>query len=308
MAAWDTQYIPDQAGKIIVVTGATSGIGLAAATTFAERGARVVLAVRDKYKGERAAAEIRGRNPNTTVSVEQLDLTSLASVAACAARIDEKLPRVDVLVNNAGLGKQPRRSVTVDGFEQQFGVNHLGHFALTAQLVPALLRAGQPRVVTVASVAHRRGRIRWNDPNFSTGYKGNTAYSQSKLANLMFALELAARAKAQGSRLMSLAAHPGLAMTGFIAATGLPWWMQQGGTLAMRLIGQSAEAGSWPPLYAATMADVRGGDYWGPRGFKEIAGAPTRARVWPHARKEVDWRRLWDLSEKLTGITFPALA
>jgi NAD(P)-dependent dehydrogenase (short-subunit alcohol dehydrogenase family) len=300
--------MPDQAGRIAVVTGATSGLGLWCARGLAARGAEVVLAVRNTEKGEATANKIRAQYPMAKLSVRELDLASLASVWNFAVRVSDTLPRIDLLLNNAGLGLQPQRIATEDGFEQQFGVNFLGHFALTARMVPTLLRAPAPRVVTVASMAHRRGRILWADPNQTNNYSGRAAYNQSKLACLMFALELAARATEQHSRLASLAAHPGLALTGFIAATLMPGFMQTTGLLATRLIGQSAEAGSWPLLYAATMPDAANGDYWGPDGFKEIRGNPARATVWPHASHRADWQRLWTMAEKMTGLTYPSLA
>lgn len=308
MPAWDTTQIPDQTNRTTIITGATSGLGLSCATSLAARGATLILAVRNKAKGEAIAAELRARNKTASITVEALNLASLASVAAFADRVGNSVPRIDVLLNNAGLGMQPARIVTEDGFEQQFGTNHLGHFALTGRLVPALLRAEHPRVVTVASIAHRRGAINWAEPNFTAGYDGRLALNQSKLANLMFALELAARATAAGSRLASLAAHPGVSVTGFLAATTLPAWKQLVGNFAVNLLGQSADAGAAPLLYAAAMPDARNGDYWGPNGFLEITGLPARAKCWPHALVRADWERLWALSKSLTGVSFPPLA
>jgi NAD(P)-dependent dehydrogenase (short-subunit alcohol dehydrogenase family) len=305
---WTTDAIPNQTGRIAVITGATSGLGLCCARTLAKRGAEVVLAVRDTAKGEAVAASIRNEHPGAKLSVLKLDLASLASVRDFAAGAGGALPRIDMLLNNAGLGMQPQRHETKDGFEQQFGTNHLGHFALTGLLIPVLLRAPAPRVVTVASMAHRRGAIAWEDLQSRQSYSGRPAYNQSKLANLMFGLELAARTREQGSVLASIPAHPGLALTGFLAATGLPGWMRAAGTLVSRLVGQSAEAGSWPSLYAATMPDAANGEYWGPDGTLEIRGQPARGRVWPHAQNRADWQRLWAASEELTGVTFPALA
>jgi len=307
MPTWNTNQIPDQSGKTIVITGATSGLGLCCAETLAGRGAHIIMAVRNPDKAAEAVRIIRQRNPTASVTFEQLNLASLASIAAFATRMNNANTRIDVLLNNAGLGLQPQRAATEDGFEQQFGTNHLGHFALTAHLVPALLRAEKPRIVTVASIAHRRGAIHWADPNFATGYSGRTSYNQSKLANLMFALQLAARATAQCSRIESLAAHPGLSLTGFLAATRLPAYQQQIGILASKLIGQTAQAGSWPLLYAAAMPDARNGDYWGPNGFLEIRGIPAFAKSWPQAIVQADQERLWNLSESLTGIVFPLL-
>jgi NAD(P)-dependent dehydrogenase (short-subunit alcohol dehydrogenase family) len=242
------------------------------------------------------------------VTVGSLDLASLASVAEFARRIDGSMPRVDVLLNNAGLGMQPVRHVTKDGFEQQFGTNHLGHFALTAQLLPALLRAPSPRVVPVASIAHRRGKIAWDDLQTERPYDGRVAYNQSKLANLMFGLELAARATEQRSRLSSIVAHPGVSATGFVSATELPGYMRAIFNLVVNVAGQSAEAGSWPLLYAAAMPDAKNGEYWGPDGILEVRGKPAVAKVWPHAQDRADWRRLWAVSEELTGQVFPELS
>ena len=307
MPKWTVDAIPDQTGRIAVITGATSGLGLCCAHTLARRGAEVVLAVRNTARGEVTAASIRAEVPAAKLSVSSLDLASLASVREFAARTGGTLPRIDMLLNNAGLGMQPQRHETQDGFEQQFGTNHLGHFALTALLVPTLLRAPAPRVVTVASMAHRRGTIAWDDLQSKQAYNGRLAYNQSKLANLMFALELAARAKEQESALSSIPAHPGLALTGFLAATGLPAYMRAVGVIVSRLLGQSAEAGSWPSIYAATMPDAANGEYWGPDGILEIRGLPARGRVWPHATNRADWQRLWAISEELTQTPFPAL-
>jgi NAD(P)-dependent dehydrogenase (short-subunit alcohol dehydrogenase family) len=236
-----------------------------------------------------------------------LDLADLSSVRAFAGRMDRSLRQVDVLLDNAGLGMQAVRATTVDGFERQFGTNHLGHFALTGLLVPALLRAPAPRVVTIASLMHRRGRIDFGDLQGARHYAGGKAYSQSKLANLMFALELDARARAARSKLTSVAAHPGLAITGFVAATGMPTYQQAIGNFVVRLLGQDAAHGALPGLYAATMPDVKGGQYWGPDGIGEMRGAPALAKIAARARDHETRQRLWAVSEELTGVRFPAL-
>jgi NAD(P)-dependent dehydrogenase (short-subunit alcohol dehydrogenase family) len=305
--SWTSKVLPDQASKTFIVTGATSGLGLCCAEALAAQGAHVIMAVRDIPKGEAVADRLRAKHPGAYLTIEQLDLASLRSVAAFAGRMNSAGAKIDVLLNNAGLGLQPERNVTEDGFERQFGTNHLGHFALTAQLVPALLRTENPRVVTVSSIAHRRGAMQWQDPNLATGYDGRVAYGQSKLANLMFALELAERAAAQSSRLASLAAHPGLSRTGFVTATHMPAWKRIGFEVATRIISQSAEQGSLPLLYAAAMPDARNGEYWGPGGFMEINGSPARAKPWPQALVAADRKRLWDLSESMTGVAFPEL-
>ena len=304
MAGWTIAGMPDQADKVVVVTGASSGIGEEAAAALAGRGARVILAVRDAGRGAAARGRILARHPGAAVEVSLLDLADLGSVRDFAGRAPE---RVDVLLNNAGLGMQPRRAVTVDGFERMFGTNHLGHFALTGLLVPALLRAGAPRVVTIASIAHRRGRIDFDDLQSERSYQGSRVYAQSKLANLMFALELDRRARAAGSRLMSMAAHPGLAATGFVTAIGLPGWQTAIMNASMTLVGQDSAAGARPGLYAATMPDVQGGQYWGPDGVMEFRGAPRLAKIEAQAMDRPAGARLWAVSEELTGVTWPGL-
>jgi NAD(P)-dependent dehydrogenase (short-subunit alcohol dehydrogenase family) len=303
MPAWTTAAIPDQTGRHVIITGASSGIGAEAAIALAARGAHVILAVRDEARG----AAIRARMPGANAQVARLDLASLASIRAFAERVSATLPRIDILLNNAGLGLQPTRATTADGFERQFGTNHLGHFALTGLLVPALLRAPAPRVVTIASIAHKRGAIDFADLQSARAYDGGRAYSQSKLANLMFAFELDRRARAAGSRLLSVAAHPGVATTGFLAASGMPGYKVALSTLAIRLFCQDAAHGALPGLYAATMADVQGGQYWGPDGFMEMRGAPTLVRATAAARDQAAWQRLWSESEKLTGVVYPSL-
>jgi len=308
MTGWTAEQIPDLSGKYAVVTGATSGIGFVAAKALAAKGAEVVLAVRDTAKGEACAEQIRGQARHAKLGVASLDLASLASVRDCAERLADTLPRIDILLNNAGLGLQDRRAVTVDGFERMFGTNHLGHFALTGRLIPALLRAPLPRIVTIASIAHRRGAIALRDLQTENPYSGRRAYGQSKLANLMFALELDRRARAQNSRLISVAAHPGVATTGFIAAIGMPSLVARIAQMGIGLLGNSALAGALPGLYAATMADVVGGQYWGPDGILEIRGAPAPAKLAPLATDRAVWRQLWAASETLTGVTYPSLA
>ena len=298
---------PDQTGRFAIVTGASSGIGAVAAETLAALGGEVVLAVRDQGRGEATRAGILARQPSAKVRVSVVDMASLASVRDFAERMADTLPRVDVLLNNAGLGLQSKRAVTVDGFERQFGTNHLGHFALTGLLVPALLRSPAPRVVAIASIAHRRGTIDFGDLQGEKTYNGSKAYGQSKLADLIFAFELDRRARAASSRLMSVAAHPGVATTGFVAATGLPGPAVALGNLAIRLFGQDAARGALPGLYAATMPDVQGGQYWGPDGFLEVRGEPALAKSAPQALDRATWLRLWTVSEELTGVTYPPL-
>ena len=308
MTAWTIAAIPDQSGRVALITGASSGIGAEAAVTLAVRGASIVLAVRDAGRGAAVRARILRAVPRAKVEISVVDMANLASIRAAAARLDGSLPQVDILINNAGLGLQATRAVTVDGFERQFGTNHLGHFALTGLLMPALLRAPAPRVVTIASIAHRSGRIDFDDLQGARRYDGSKAYSQSKLANVMFAFELDRRARAAASRLVSVAAHPGVSSTGFLAATAMAGWKVAIGGLGIRLLGQNAARGAQPGLYAATMPDVRGGQYWGPDGFREIRGAPALAQATQRARDQAVWRRLWDASEALTGVVYPPFA
>ncbi len=307
MSTWTANDIPDLTGRIAIVTGATSGIGFEAALALAAKGAETVLAVRDVARGQACAAQIRQSHPAAKLQVLPLDLASLASIAAFAEQA-AALPRVDILLNNAGLGFQPTRSVTKDGFERQFGTNHLGHFALTGRLIPLLLQAAAPRVVTIASLAHRRGKINFDDLQSERAYNGGRAYSQSKLANLLFARELDRRGRLAGSRLVSVAAHPGLSTTGFMAATEMPAWQRKIGGVVMGLLGQVAAHGALPGLYAATMPDVSSGQYWGPDGLREMKGPPALAKIAPQANDKAVWARLWTASESLTGVVYPPLA
>lgn len=307
MPGWTKTDIPDLTGTRAIVTGASSGIGAVAAEALAGKGADVILAVRDTAKGDSVATAIRRRHPSAQLKTMELDLADLGKVRAFAEAITADGRPVDILLNNAGLGMQRQRAVTRDGFERQFGTNHLGHFALTGLLFPALLRAAAPRVVSIASLAHWRGRIDFNDPQGEARYDGGKAYNQSKLANIMFALELDRRVRAAGLPLKSVAAHPGVASTGFISATLFPAYQQVIANAAVRLIGQDAEAGALPGLYAATMPDVEGGQYWGPDGRFELRGGPRPARLAPQAKDRTAWTRLWTLSAALTGVTFPGL-
>jgi NAD(P)-dependent dehydrogenase (short-subunit alcohol dehydrogenase family) len=308
MPDWTIDSIPDQTGRIAVITGASSGIGEEAARALAARGAEVVLAVRDQARGDATRAGILARTPGARVSVSLLNLADLSSVRAFAERVAESLPRIDIMLNNAGLGLQSARATTIDGFERQFGTNHLGHFALTGLLIPTLLRAPSPRVVTIASIAHKRGSIDFADLQGERHYTGRKAYGQSKLANLLFAFELDKRARAAGSRLTSVAAHPGVATTGFVAATGMPRPIVTLSNLAIALLFQDAVHGALPGLYAATMPDVQGGEYWGPDGIMEARGMPARAKPAKQALDQAVWQRLWSVSEALTGVAYPPLA
>jgi len=294
MSGWGLADLPDQRGRTAIVTGANSGLGAATARTLAHSGARVVLACRDVAKGEAAAASMIG-----AVEVRQLDLASLDGVRAFAAGVEEP---VDVLVNNAGV-MAPPRGETADGFELQLGTNHLGHFALTGLLLDRV----RDRVVTLSSNAHRIGRIRFDDLQSERRYGAWTAYGQSKLANLLFALELQRRLDAAGSPLRSVAAHPGYAATNLQLA-GPALAHSRLGAAAMRignrLFAQSAQDGARPVLYAATVRDLAGGSYVGPGGPGELRGAPKLVQPRPNARDADVAARLWAVSERLTGVAF----
>jgi NAD(P)-dependent dehydrogenase (short-subunit alcohol dehydrogenase family) len=298
---WTTAEITDQHGRTAVVTGANSGLGRIVARELARHGARVIIASRDSVKGAAAAREISGVLPSSTVEFVQLDLADLGSIRAFADRIRAGNDRVDLLVNNAGVMAAPYRK-TADGFELQFGTNHLGHFALTGLLLP-LLSPPDARVVTVSSNSHKRGQMRFDDLQGERRYSRWGAYSQSKLANLLFAFELDRRLKAAGWGLISVAAHPGYSATN-LQLSGPPPYERLAMRLANRLVAQSAEMGALPLLYAATAPDMRGGSYLGPDGMGEMRGHPILAEATKRANDEEAARRLWEISEQLTGVKY----
>jgi NAD(P)-dependent dehydrogenase (short-subunit alcohol dehydrogenase family) len=306
---WTADDIPDQSGRLAVVTGANSGLGRATARELARAGAAVVLACRDTAKGEGAASEIHATVPAAQVTVEPLDLADLASVREFADRLGSEQDRLHLLINNAGVMAPPRR-LTNDGFESQFGTNHLGHFALTGLLLDKLLAAEEPRVVTVSSGAHRIGSINFDDLQGERRYINWLAYGQSKLANLMFCFELGRRATAAGKALRSMAAHPGYAATNLQFAGPSRLYETALGAVGNRLFAQSAEMGALSALYAATVPELPSGSFVGPDGFMEQRGHPHLVTA---ARKAYDHeasRRLWEVSEELTGVhyEFPAAA
>jgi NAD(P)-dependent dehydrogenase (short-subunit alcohol dehydrogenase family) len=297
---WTPDQIGDLSGTTALVTGANSGIGLVEARELARHGADVVLAVRNTDAGEAAAARIRGIGVSGTVRVERLDLASQESVHALAERFEGPL---DLLVNNAGVMAPPRRRETTDGFELQFGTNHLGHFALTGLLMPHLLQAPAPRVTTVASIAHHSGDGKVLEGNPAEGYNPNTTYGRSKLANLLFALELQRRATVSGSRLVSTAAHPGVSATNLVASPDGLGAIPVIGTIGqwtVRLFFPSPEQGAEAILYAATEAAP--GSYSGPTGFRETRGPVGEAKLSTLAQDETLAALLWERSEELTGV------
>ena len=297
---WTAADIPDQRGRVAVVTGANSGIGLVTARELARAGARVVLASRSTSKGEAAASRIVSAVPGAELDPAVLDLADLDSVRAFAASAPS---RIDLLINNAGVMAAPHR-VTNQGFESQFATNHLGHFALTGLLLSKMLAAPAPRVVTVSSLMHRGGKIDFDDLQSERGYSRWGAYRQSKLANLMFCFELQRRATAAGSALLSLAAHPGYAATNLQAAGTDRFYERWFMAIGNRLFAQSADLGALPTLYAATAPDLPGGTFVGPDGRGEQRGYPTVVTAAGKAYDEQDWRRLWEVSEELTGVRY----
>jgi NAD(P)-dependent dehydrogenase (short-subunit alcohol dehydrogenase family) len=288
-SSWTPQDIPDQTGRTFVITGANSGIGLGAAKVLAAKGARVVLAVRNTAKGDEAAKTIAGET-----EVRALDLADLASVRAFAEATHD---HVDVLINNAGVMNVPLQH-TADGFEMQIGTNHLGHFALTNLLLGHI----KDRVVTVASGSHRYGKIRLDDLNWEQGYKRHMAYGQAKLANLLFMAELQRRLEEAGSSVRSVGAHPGWASTNLQSRSGNRIEDTLMG-IGNRLFAQTGDMGAEPTLFAAT-ADVPGNSYAGPDGRFEMRGHPTLVSRSTAATDEETARKLWILSENLTGTSF----
>jgi NAD(P)-dependent dehydrogenase (short-subunit alcohol dehydrogenase family) len=303
VATWTANDVPPQAGRFAVVTG-TGGLGYETALVLAQHGAEVILAGRNEAKGRNAIQKIRALAPDARVRFELLDLADLGSVTAFSNRLLAQDRPLDLLVNNAGVMAPPSRRKTADGFELQFGTNYLGHFALTAQLLALLQRGRAPRVVQVSSGAHRLGgAIHFEDLQWERSYKPWAAYAQSKLALLMFALELQRRSDAAGWGLMSNAAHPGYARTDLIAnGPGAGALMTKINNLLVRpFLSQSAADGGLPVLFAATSPEAKGGGYYGPTGRFELIGATGPAVVGARAKDMSVAKRLWEISEDLTG-------
>jgi len=307
-----TLEIPDLSGKFVVVTGANSGLGFGLAKGLAAANADVVLAVRSPAKGETAIAEIRREQPTAKLSISHLDLSSLKSVAALGNELAAEGRPIDILINNAGVMTPPQRQETGDGFELQFGTNHLGHFALTGHLLPLLRAAESARVVTVSSISATQRHLDFEEPNARSGYKSMRSYGIAKLAQLMFAFELDRRSRLGGWGLMSNAAHPGLSKTNLLSGASYgrdkPTLQARLTQLTWRLLPfmwLDVDEGIKPTLYAAVSPDARGATYYGPRGFYETAGGGvTLARLPRLARSEPDREQLWRLSEQLTGVTY----
>ena len=305
MTKWTATDIPDQLGVTVLVTGANSGLGLRSSEALAAKGARVLMACRNPVKAAAALEQVSATATGPSPEVVPMDLSDLSSVRDAASQLSGTLDHLDVLINNAGIMAVPK-ALTSDGFESQIGTNHLGHFALTGLMLSTLLAAPAPRVVSVSSNAHKFGRVHPDDLNFERRrYSRWSAYGQSKLANLLFTSELQRRATLAGTPLVAVAAHPGYAATNLTSgpATGATF-LEPALRLGDRLMGQPDHMGALPQLYAATMPDVVADDYWGPDGFMDQRGYPTRAERTSRARNLDDAARLWTASEELTGITY----
>jgi NAD(P)-dependent dehydrogenase (short-subunit alcohol dehydrogenase family) len=303
MKAWTFDDIPDQTGRTAIVTGANTGIGLETARMLARKGAQVVLACRNPEKGQAALERIRAGKPSGRATLEALDLSDLEAVAAFATSFASRHERLDLLVNNAGV-MVPPLGRTKQAFELQFGTNHLGHFALAGRLLPLVLRTPGARIVVVSSAAQNFGRIDFDDLNWERRrYRAWAAYGQSKLANMMFALELHRRLKAAGSEARATAAHPGWTATDLQRTSGVSRFLNP-------LFAMKPADGALPTLRAATDPAALSGSYWGPARFGELNGPPVPARISERAKNDAAAARLWEVSERLTGLPFglPAAA
>ncbi|MFC1440837.1 oxidoreductase [Streptacidiphilus sp. N1-10] len=304
-AEWTSADVPDQRGRTVVITGGNTGLGFETAQVFAQRGATVVLACRNPERAADARARIAVGAPAAQVSTLELDLASLASIRSAAERLRADLPRIDLLINNAG-GVRPSHDVTEDGFELTLATNHLGPFAFTGLLLDQLLATPGSRIVTVSSIGHRRGTIDFDDLDLQHGYRFQTAYFQAKLANLMFTYELQRRLAASGAGTIAVAAHPGNARTEFgrdmsvVARTVMHPRMR----LFTSWLLQSPQMGALSTLRAATDPDVEGGDYYGPPGRAQFTGYPTRVQSSPRSYDTEAQQRLWQESERLTGVRY----
>ncbi|MCX2730608.1 SDR family oxidoreductase [Saccharopolyspora sp. NFXS83] len=304
--------VPDLTGKLAVVTGASDGVGLGLATRLAATGAEVIMPVRNPRKGEAALAKIQAKHPDAAISLRELDLSSLASVAAVADQLVEEGRPIHLLVNNAGVMTPPERQTTKDGFELQLGTNHLGHFALVARLLP-LLRAGKARITSQISIAADQHAINWDDLQWERRYNGNQAYSQSKIAFGLFGLELERRSRNGGWDITSNLSHPGVTPTNLLAAR--PEVGRGRDTTMVRVIRAlsargilfgTVESALLPALHAATSPSAEGGHLYGPSGLRHLSGPPAEQKLYSRLRSEDDARRIWKISEELTDFHFPA--
>jgi NAD(P)-dependent dehydrogenase (short-subunit alcohol dehydrogenase family) len=306
MKHWTADDIPDQTGKTAIITGGNSGIGFGAAIELARKGCRVILACRNQSKADDAKSRIMGEIPQAAVDVGLLDLSSLQSIREFAQRTLENGKPIDLLINNAGVLAPPQRQETREGFELQLGTNHLGHFALTGLLLPLVQAAKAGRVVTVSSIAHLSARINFDDLQAQKSYDPWTGYRQSKLANLLFGLELERRLRKTQSSTISVIVHPGLSNTTlFTSAPGVkPGIKAALVQMVLVVMGQSSQRGALPTLFGATSPQAQGGHYYGPDGWKEMRGNPAEAKISDAAKDETTARRLSEISQELTGVTY----
>lgn len=309
MSSWSKDDMGSMKGRIVVITGATSGIGFESAKQFAHKEATVIIAASDSEKGQRAIEEIKKTEKKAKVIFEHLNLASLSSVSSFADRIMQEYPVVDILINNAGISAVQKRMETLDGHELTFGVNYLGHFYLTTQLFPLLLRGTDPRIIFLSSIVHKRGRMHFDDLEFQKNYDASEAYAQSKLAMLLFSLELHHRCQEQGLHVKVIPVHPGASQT-HIFDKGPQISGRYFHPVAvlkrifLKTFGQNASKGALPILFAANSIEARSGIYYGPDGPFEIWGNPTEVGFSTQAANLIARERIWDHSERLTGINF----
>jgi NAD(P)-dependent dehydrogenase (short-subunit alcohol dehydrogenase family) len=300
---WTIKDMPSQRGRSVVVTG-TGGLGFEDALELTRAGAEVIIAGRNPLKGSEAVERIRRQLPEANISFEAVDLADLKSIAAFGERLRSKRESLDILINNAAVMTPPTRQTTTDGFELQIGTNYLGHFALTAQLLPLLRKGNNPRVINVSSVAARDGAINFDDLQAEHNYKPMVVYSQSKLANLLFSFELQRRSDAAGWGLSSIAAHPGVSRTELLHNGAGRFSIMGLARTFLWFLFQPAAQGALPTLYAATSPEAKNGGYYGPDKFSEVRGFPAPAKIPPQAENKVIAARLWNMSEQLTKVTF----
>ncbi|UCE41797.1 MAG: SDR family NAD(P)-dependent oxidoreductase [Candidatus Aminicenantes bacterium] len=295
---WDSNDIPDQKDRVVIVTGSSSGIGYQAAKVLTEKNATMIIAVRNQQKGNDAADKIKADNPNADVKVMELDLASLKSVHSFATKFKDSYSRLDLLINNAGV-MMPPYSKTADGFELQFGTNHLGHFALTGLLIDLIIGTPESRIVNVSSSGHHYGDLNFDDLNWENRpYKKMKSYGDSKLANIYFTYELQRRLDVNGSNTMVTASHPGWTATELQRHVGVLDFLNH-------IFAQDITMGALPTLYAAVGPDVKGGDYYGPSGWKEMKGYPKKVESNELSHDKEIAQKLWEVSEELTGIKYP---
>jgi NAD(P)-dependent dehydrogenase (short-subunit alcohol dehydrogenase family) len=301
---WTANDMPSLEGQVWIITGANSGLGLESSRALAAKGATVVMGCRDPGRAQGAADDIKKSLPAAKLELESLDLASLKSIEAFAAKMATARPRVHGLINNAGVMATPPKK-TADGFELQLGTNHLGHFALTLRLLPLLEQSAAPRVVTVSSEMHKRGNLRFDDLMLEKSYAPWNAYGNSKLANLLFTYELARKLAAAGKKTLSVAAHPGYAATNLQGSTESAFMTFMMG-IGNAVLAQSAAMGALPQLLAATGADVKSGDFFGPGGFMGMKGHPVKVESNARSKDTAAAEQLWKVSEQLTGVVFPS--